>query len=221
MTRELLGYQLNRARALLLPEPYRTVMPYTMVELPRLRKLHELVHKNDELAIKGDVVECGTYNGGSGALLAKVVSQSPQKRHVWLLDSFEGLPPPSEHDGRAAARYVGSCRGSYEKVRDVFGRCGVSDDAVTIVKGWFEDTVPTLSVRRIALLHIDADWYESVHLVLKHLYDRVETGGFVVLDDFGYWEGCRKACEEFFTIRGITVSVFDVDGFGAYFQKPA
>ena len=74
---------------------------------------------------------------------------------------------------------------------------------------------------RIALLHIDADWYESVKLVLERLYDRVSPGGFVVLDDYGYWEGCRRAWSEFWAGRGPAAELVDVDGVGAYFQKPA
>jgi O-methyltransferase len=220
-TRLRLGYGWNRLRARFLPEPFRTVLPYTMVGLPRLRKLVELTKKADETETPGDIVECGTCNGGSGALLALSAMPSPFRRRIFLLDSFEGLPAPGDLDGPEAREWTGACGSNLDNVRTVLRESGVPEERVTIVKGWFRDTLPRLGVERIALLHIDADWYDSVRLVLRSLYDRVEPGGFVVLDDYGYWKGCRQAAHEFLDERGIDVALRDVDGVGAYFQKPS
>jgi O-methyltransferase len=219
-TREKVHRVANRFRARLLPEPYRTVFPFTMASVARLRALDALARRVDELAVPGDVVECGTCNGGSAAILARVAHQSPHHRHVWLLDSFAGLPPATDRDGGRAAEYTGLCAGSPVRVREVLSRVGVPDAAVSLVPGWFQDTLPSLMVESIAILHIDADWYDSVLLVLDRLYDRVSPGGFVVLDDYGYWEGCQRAWDDFRAKRGITVDLVDVDGVGAYFQKP-
>ncbi len=208
----------NRLRAALHEEPYRSVLPYTMMSLPRLQNLRRLAEEIDAAGIEGDVVECGTCNGGSGALLASVAQRSPLARHVWLLDSFAGLPSQSTEDGRWAARYTGACRGDPKRVSEVLRRVGVPASAFTVVKGWFADTLPTLAVGRIALLHIDADLYASVRLVLEHLYDRVADGGFVILDDFGTWEGCRRACADFFEARGLSVTLRPVDGHAVYFR---
>jgi O-methyltransferase len=210
----------NRARAAFLPEPYRTFLPYTMVGLPRLRSLDRLAHEIDDREVPGDVVECGTCNGGSAAILARVACRSSRDRHTWLLDSFAGLPPAGPRDGPGAAAYTGTCRGSLDRVREVLRRAGVPDDSATLVPGWFHETLPGLGVRRIALLHIDADWYDSVRVCLEHLYDRVSPGGFVVFDDYGYWQGCRAAWQEFRAARGLEVELTDVDGIGAYFRKP-
>ena len=219
--REQLGYEWNRLRARFFPEPYRTVMPYTMVDVPRLRNLSALARRIDQLGIAGDIVECGACNGGSGALLALSANASPLARHVFLLDSFEGLPVPGDEDGPEAQEYVGACCGSVDSVRDVLRRSGVPEGRVSIVKGWFQETLPALAVERIALLHVDADWYESVRTVLDELYDKVEAGGFVVLDDYGYWKGCRRAVSEFLAAHAIDAAIQDVDGIGAYFQKPS
>jgi O-methyltransferase len=191
-----------------------------MVGLDRLRKLDELANAVDRDGIRGDIVECGTCNGGSGAILARVASRSPHGRHTWLLDSFAGLPPAGDKDGPLAADYTGLCCGQTAKVREVLTKMGVLEKAVTLVPGWFHDTLPGLPVEQIALLHIDADWYDSVLVVLQHLYDKVSSGGFVVFDDFGYWEGCRRACDDFLAARGIKVPLTIIDGIGAYFQKP-
>jgi O-methyltransferase len=191
-----------------------------MVGLKRLKALDYLVHQIDGLNVPGDVVECGTCNGGSAAILARVACRSPLGRHTWLLDSFAGLPPAGPLDGPRAGEYTGLCHGSTDRVRQVLHRVSVPESAVTLLPGWFQDTLPHFQVERIALLHIDADWYDSVLLCLDHLFDRVCPGGFVVLDDFGYWEGCRNAWQEFRKNRGLEIELTPVDGIGVYFQKP-
>ena len=67
------------------------------------------------------------------------------------------------------------------------------------MKGWFQETLPGAleDVDEIAILHVDADWYESVSLVLETLYERVVPGGIVVIDDFKVWQGARDATLEF------------------------
>jgi len=218
--RERLGRYGRHLRALFAPEPFRTVLPYTMVGLKRLRTLDELAHRIDTLGIPGDIVECGACNGGSGAILARVASQSAHQRRTWLLDSFAGLPAASSEDGDMAAEYTGLCQAHPANVKRVLRESGVPEEAVGIVPGWFQDTLPTLPVQQIALLHIDADWYDSVRICLELLYDKVVPGGFVVLDDYGYWEGCRKAWHEFEGGRGLHIDLIQVDGTGVYFQKP-
>ncbi len=219
-SREKLRDRFNRVQALFLPEPYRSVLPYTMVGIKRLQTLDRLVRQVDEAGLGGDVVECGTCNGGSAAILARVACRSPLGRHTWLLDSFAGLPPAGDRDGALAREYTGLCRGQIDRVREVLRRVGVPEQAVTLVRGWFHETLPGLAVERIALLHIDADWYESVMVCLEHLYDRVQPGGFLVFDDYGYWEGCRRAWHDFAARRGLPVALTPVDGIGVYLQKP-
>jgi O-methyltransferase len=137
-----------------------------------------------------------------------------------LLDSFAGLPPPGPKDASDATSYTGSCRGNTSAVRAVLERVGVPETAVTLVPGWFHETLPTLPQRPIALLHIDADWYDSVRICLEHLYDRVSPGGYIVLDDYGYWQGCRIAWHELADARGLKVDLVPVDGIGVWLRKP-
>ena len=70
------------------------------------------------------------------------------------------------------------------------------------------------------MLHIDADWYDSVKVVLDTFYDKVIPGGFVVLDDYGLWQGCGQAVKDFIVERSIKdVVVKPIGRDGAYFQK--
>jgi hypothetical protein len=218
--RERMVQWISRVRARFFPEPYRTVMPYTMLGIERLRTLRRFAEQIDQEQIPGDVVECGTCNGGSAAIMAQVAATSPLDRYVYLFDSFEGLPPAGEEDGELAREYTGLCCGAMGRVREVLQSLQVPLERVTLVKGWFDQTLPQAGVGRIALLHLDTDWYESLRVCLENLYDRVEPGGFVVIDDYGYWEGCRRAWHDFEQARSLKVTLTPIDHTAVYFRKP-
>ncbi len=196
------------------------VRPYTAVFVPRLVALYRLSEEVNRLALPGDFVECGVYNGGSAAIMASFCEKGGPKRNIWLFDSFEGLPEPTEKDGDRAPAYEGWCHGDLAKVTRVFQEMRISDDRIRLVTGWFQDTFPTVEIPRIVILHIDADWYESVKLCLEKFYDSVQPGGYIVLDDYGAWEGCRMATDEFIAARALDVKLIQVDYTGFYFQKP-
>jgi len=198
------------------------VRNYTGLSVPRLTALYTLSREIDRLSVPGEVVECGVRNGGSAAVMAFVSQKSPLNRDVWLFDSFEGLPEPTMEDGNKALTeyHQGKCLGSVAKVGEIFQRLSVAESRVHIVPGWFEETFPSVKINDIALLHIDADWYESVKLCLKKFYPSVCPGGFIVLDDYGHWEGCRRATDEFLQNHNISVKLKKVDYAGHYFQKP-
>lgn len=203
----------------------RMVKPrYTMVRNKNLLNLYRLAQAVNAAGVPGDFVECGVWNGGSSAMVNAGFRDSGRPRASWLFDSFEGLPPPGENDGPEERRHYfeGMNKGSIYRVRQIFTGLGLPLDRVRFVKGWFEETLPHAEVERIALIHIDADWYDSVLTVLERLYDRVSPGGYVVFDDYGYWEGCDRAAHDFLTARGLPLSLLKpVGSMGAYFQKPA
>ena len=196
------------------------VRGYTAVFVPRLVALYKLSEEINRRSVPGDIVECGVYNGGSAAIMASLCERSPLNRNVWLFDSFEGLPKPTDKDGDEAPAYEGWCHGDLSKVKKVLRKLRIPESRVHIVKGWFQDTFPSVQIRDIAILHIDADWYESVKLCLEKFYDSVQPGGYIVLDDYGDWEGCRIATDEFLKKRALGIKLTQVDYTGSYFQKP-
>jgi len=206
------------------PRVARLVAPYTLVSRERVRNLYSLARRIEAEQIPGDVVECGVCNGGTAAILARFATRSALGRVVWLLDSFRGMPPATAEDAKAfdgdpAEAHVGKELGDIARVRDVLKRVGADMGRVRIVPGWFQETFPTLSVEKIALLNIDADWYESVKLCLETFYDRVVPGGFVSIDDYGHWPGCRKAVDDFFTARKLPYKLNPVDYTAHWFCK--
>lgn len=177
------------------------VEPYTVVDAQRLTALAGFV--SDVVArVPGDVVECGTASGGSAAVLAHGLLGTD--RHLWCFDTFTGLPAPTEVDGDDASAYTGANATDLETVWTALRLSQLPDRQIHLRPGLFAETFPPADrPETVALLHIDADWYDSVALALAHWYDRVPLGGVIVLDDFGYWPGCRQAVYDFCATRRI------------------
>jgi O-methyltransferase len=197
----------------------KLVLPDTLVGPERLHNLYVLAKRAEKENIPGDFLECGVCNGGTAALLARFATRSRLNRTMWLLDSFQGMPVTTTEDGEAAKAHIGKEVGDIERVKRVLRRVGADMSRVRIIPGWFQDTFPRVSSSQIALLNIDADWYDSVKLCLDTFYDRVVTGGFISFDDYGHWPGCRKAVDEFFEVRRLPYKLQQVDYTAHWFQK--
>jgi hypothetical protein len=211
---------------------YWRVLPYTMCSYERLDNAYELALAAERSGIRGAFVECGVYKGGCAAVLAYVARHS--SRRTWLFDSFEGLPEPTERDGAEAAEFarrrasgrlasIRRCVGRLDHVNEIlFETLGLDREKVVIRQGWFQETIPRSrdEIGPIALLRLDGDWYESTRTCLVNLYDSVVAGGFVILDDYRRWEGCRQAFDEFARERGLDVELSTIDSAGAFLRKP-
>ena len=209
------------------------VCGYTQQNMAGLVNVISLAERADRAGVGGAFVECGVWRGGCAGIMAHLANSTG--RRVWLFDSFEGMPEASAQDvgdaahaltlGRKEGRLVpvGTNVAALEDVRDLLHRqLRVSRDVVEIRKGWFQDTVwrARAEIGPIALLRLDGDWYESTKTCLEALYDQVEHGGFVIIDDYGTFPGCRTAVDEFLASRSLDVDIHTVDYTRVYFQKP-
>jgi O-methyltransferase len=204
-------------------ETLAKVRPYTMVFVESLVDLADQVAAVLEAEISGAFVECGVWRGGSSFLMAELLRQAGAgDRKVWMFDSFEGIPAPKEIDGEAALEwgrtpenpwYFDNLRASIEDVRRTAADLGLTD-YTKLVKGYFEVTLPATraEVGPIAILRIDADWYDSVRCCLENLYDQVVDDGFIVIDDYFSFEGCSVAVHEFLGKRRISWPIESVIG---------
>jgi hypothetical protein len=199
---------------------YRQIRTETICSVARLRGLYRALRYVVKQDIAGDVVECGCARGGSAALMGLTLCQLGSQRNLWLFDTFEGLPAPSTEDPdfEIADLFTGTCVGTLGEVRNLFDRLNIAD-GVKFVKGPFQETIPATPISRIAVLHIDGDWYESVKVCLDSLYDQVVPGGVIQLDDYGYWQGARKAVDEFVETRGIQSRLQRLDYSGRFLIK--
>jgi O-methyltransferase len=170
------------------------VAGHTYLEPQKLRSLIARVAAVDAAHVPGDRVECGVFKGGSEAVLARVMAPG---RHLWLYDSFQGMPETNARDGETARQWIGACRADPSDVLAIMGATGTAGDRYTLRIGLFAQTFTVALPPAVALLHLDCDWYDSVTLALETFYDRMPPGGIVILDDFGWWEGCREAFYDF------------------------
>lgn len=170
---------------------YKKVRPYTMSEEDRLLSLHELAREMLRSNVSGDFVECGVCNGGSAAILADAIRKSSERK-IWLYDTFKGIPAAGPQDDLEAKKHEGDWKGDVGKVQEVFSKINFPKERQVVCQGIFEHTFKQVP-KSVALIHIDADWYESVLLSLETFYPLIPQGGVIILDDFGWWEGCRKA----------------------------
>lgn len=199
---------------------------HTMIGFERLRNVRELMSHVIGDDVPGDFVETGAWRGGACIYMRAVLKVfGIVDRNIWVADSFAGLPRPD------AQRYPMQDQGdvhytfkelavSLESVRENFMKYDLLDEQVKFLKGWFKDTLPSAPIERIALLRLDGDMYASTMDALLALGHKVSPGGFVVVDDFGAVEGCRRAIADYRRERGIDAPLHDIDGIGAYWRVP-
>lgn len=181
--------------------------PYTMVGSGRLTSLYRNATAVIAANVPGHFVECGTCRGGSAAMLAVAARKNAWQRQLYLFESFMGHPDTASAeapDADLVEKYAGTLVASINDVKCALQAVDAySPNHVHITPGWFQDTLNTIDIPQIAVLHLDGDWYDSTKCCLEAYYDRVVPGGFVQIDDYNYelMHGCKKATEEFFAQR--------------------
>ncbi len=238
----VLGYD-HEDRAVAAIEKIR---PYTMLPVERLITLHQQASHCERIRLPGAFVECGVWKGGSVALMALAnLEAGAARRDLHLFDSFTDICEPDQAvDGERAVREVkawskgGGVDGKLAPVAgfyDSMGGAGTLEGNKELLEkvvgydpkfihyhvGWFQDTLPKAAaeIGEIAILRLDGDWYASTIVCLEHLYDKVVEGGFVIVDDYGAYEGCRKAVDEFRQQKKITAYLHHIDGEARYWIK--
>ncbi|MGE4159268.1 MAG: TylF/MycF/NovP-related O-methyltransferase [Planctomycetota bacterium] len=194
----------------------------TANELLYFRRLLDLVKGR-----AGDIVECGVGYGHSLVLWSALAQL--EHRKVWGFDSFEGFPEPHEKDKSPRNPQKGQFASDLKGVVKLLESSGLGTEfvrsQVTLVKGFFSETVGKYTGSGIALLHIDADLYQSYLDVLSVLYDKVIPGGVIVFDEYMNtyehykFPGAKKAIDEFFIPRAVPILRDEAHG-GYYVIKP-
>ena len=152
--------------------------------------------------VPGCVVECGTWRGGMSGGMADLLGP---ERQYFLFDSFEGLPPAKEIDGPAAlawqsnsegALYHDNCTAHISYAEQAMAMSRATN--FRIIKGWFDQTLPKFEPPEpIAILRLDADWFDSTVVCLENLFKYMANEGIVILDDYFTWDGCSRAVHDF------------------------
>lgn len=185
----------------------------TMTTAERMFGLYKAVRYIVEAGIPGSLVECGVWKGGSVMMMAETLMHvGQQDRDLYLFDTFDRMPPPSDvdvrFDGISAQSMMDQeepvdtpesiwCMSNEAEVRANLRRTRYPEERFHLIPGRVEDTIPGKAPENIALLRLDTDWYDSTLHELEHLYPRLAPGGVLIIDDYGHWDGARKATDEY------------------------
>jgi len=201
---------------------YKRFCSYTMI--PKSVFVNNLLLAFKYKHNHGDVVECGVWRGGMIAGLAKIYGN---QREYHLFDSFEGLPKVKEIDGEEAKRwqedteskgYFDNCKAEMSFSIEAMKKTKVEN--VFFHKGWFNETLKTYKSRNgIAILRMDADWYDSTYEILESLFYQVNKGGVIIIDDYKAWEGCTKAVHDFLSKEKLPCRVREFNNSVFYIEK--
>lgn len=193
----------------------RVVGPYTMTTPPRIYALRRAVEYVVSRPVAGAIVECGVWRGGSVMAIALTLLRlGDTSREIYLFDTFEGMTEPGsedvKHTGETAADILATSErdsdnwafASLDQVREAVLSVGYPEERIHFVQGPVEETLPARETGAIALLRLDTDWYASTKHEIEHLYPLLSPGGALILDDYGHYEGARRAVDEYFDSHG-------------------
>ncbi|MEA2444102.1 MAG: O-methyltransferase [Thermoleophilales bacterium] len=189
--------------------------PYTLTSDERLLAVIDSVRYVARRGVPGAFAECGVWRGGSVlAMILTLQELGVSDRDVHLYDTFEGMTEPTDYDtspvegsavdkwrdaeGRPWPEFFGPETLNEDDVRATVLGTGYPAERIHLHRGPVEETLPGAAPEGLALLRLDTDWYESTVHELEHLYPRLAPGGVLIIDDYGHWEGARRAVDEYF-----------------------
>jgi len=208
----------------------------TMTSLERMYALYGATRYIVDNELPGDFVECGVWRGGSVMLMAAtLLRRGDTSRDLWLYDTFRGMTTPAADDVQAmSGRAAGDLLREHpptpddpfwgiaarDAVERNLRRTGYPFERFHFVEGDVAATLPATAPDAIALLRLDTDWYASTRRELEELYPRLVRGGVLIVDDYGYWRGARKATDEYFATLHPRPLLHRIDYTGRICVKP-
>jgi hypothetical protein len=205
---------------------------YTMIGLARLNNIQTCIEDVIRNRIEGDLIETGVWRGGATIFMRAVLkAYGVSDRTVWVADSFEGLPTltgkdttykddtsvdvTSLNDGGPMRLALAV---SLERVKENFTKFDLLDNQVRFLKGWFRDTLPAAPIKKLSILRLDGDMYQSTMDALNALYGKVSSGGYVIVDDYNCWPHCKQAVDDFRKEHGITEAIIKIDSDAVFWK---
>lgn len=190
----------------------------SMTSFESLCTLAIVCKKISQSDIEGDFVEVGVWRGGSSLVAKKFLTGG---RRFFLFDTYAGMTKPTENDFRigadnnesAAAKWQTSQKSdhndwvfaSLEEVKKNFDKFNLLDSSIEFRKGDVRETLLTESLpTQIAILRLDTDFYDSTLIEMQKLWPSLVSGGILILDDYGHWDGARKAVDEYIQDLGLS-----------------
>ena len=187
-----------------------------------LKHINNIIQSIKTNKVKGEFIETGCALGGSAIYIAK---KKETDRPFRVFDVFDMIPPPSDKDGQDAQNRFKTIKSGASKGIDGAGYYGYEDNLLDKVKGHFREASidpeanqiefvvglydDTLKVNHdVAMAHIDCDWYDSVMVCLERITPHLQTGGYLIIDDYFDWSGCKSAVDDFLSQTDIQFENF-------------
>lgn len=199
------------------------VQPFSMTSKERIFALFDSLEYIRKLNLEGDIVECGVWKGGNiFGIIEYLYRFNINNKNVWLYDTFQGMSNPEIVDvdlnHKAASDLM--------NLPSILAYCSLDNVKATLCKSKFDQnyikyivgdvsqtlTIPHNIPKNISLLRLDTDWYKSTKDELHFLYPKLVNKGILIVDDYGHWQGAKKACDEYFAYKNITISQIDYTG---------
>jgi len=205
---------------------FDSIKDYTMTGIERINAVIEAVKYVEKNKISGVMVECGVWKGGSTMAMALTLKMlNSETRDIYLYDTFSGMNAPTDddiqYDGALAKKKFSEtklseststwCTWSLDKVRENVFSTGYPKDKFHFIKGTVENTIPDNLPKEIALLRLDTDWYESTKHELTYLFPLLSPNGVIIIDDYGHWEGAKKAVDEYISENNLVLLLNRID----------
>lgn len=160
--------------------------------------------------LNGDVVEFGCYVGTTSVFLAKELEEWSEGKTLWLYDSFEGLPEKSREDRNSLGEVFkkGELLATKKQLISNLKKSGVAR-IPKITKGWFSELSKEQIPSKISFAFLDGDYYRSILDPLELIWENLEKGAIVVVDDYGNHAlpGASQAVDEWAKKFGLKVRI--------------
>jgi O-methyltransferase len=180
--------------------------------------------------IAGDYMEFGVYMGKTFSYAYRTMAPLFQNMRFVAVDSFEGLPEPKGIDaegnytsGFTAGQFACDIRQFEMNLESN----GVDMKRVSMIKGWFGQTLrpdnpESAAMKQVAAAWIDCDLYESTVPVLDFVTSRLSVGSVILFDDWRCYRnlaefGQQRACHEWLD-RNPQIKLNDFLDFGFHGQ---
>lgn len=216
-------------------EIYEQCKDYTMVSAVKSYALYKAVQYISRNKIPGDFVECGVWKGGQAMLISLTLQKEGDLgRRMYLYDTYAGMVEPTALDVHVGNKETALetwkkedqgdhndwCYASLEEVKANIVGTGYTVERLVFVVGKVEETIPKTIPGPIALLRLDTDWYESTYHELRHMYPLIVKDGVLIIDDYGTWEGSRKAVDQYMEENHLKMLLTKIGRSGRIGVKP-
>ena len=188
--------------------------PFTLLSTEKMYDLYQATHYIANRKVPGAIVECGVFLGGAVMLAAGTLAhQNVIDKDIYLYDTFAGfIGSASEHDVNNKGQQIGhqKLQNFLEATCDNLKAIDYPTERYYVIEGDVRETLKAHAPSEIALLRLDTDTYATTLCELEQLYPKLVKGGVLIIDDYGYSQGVRKAVDDYFASPDSTL----------FFQRP-